>query len=484
MSLAKKSSSLNWPMAALLAGLVGTMGLGCGSNAGSGGGEGGGEGDGTGGNVDAKGGSGGMKTGGKGGSPGTGGTVSAGGSGPAAGGDTGSGGATSPDAGGPGTGGDTGSGGSGPGSGGDTSSGGSGPGSGGDTGSGGATMGTGGTTGGTALVPCSTDPAMQAPMLKKTLIGNVSGQPGEVIGVPGENILYVVSHKTGNVFILQDGKPAPLADPLAKVTVATGGNDEQGLLSIALHPDFAKNHLFYVLYTAANSDITIDEFERLTPTTSMKKQTIWDKPRAAGGEFHNGGMLFFNPKDGVAKPILYHSVGNNLSNQAGQATGVAGRVLAHDLSNGMASTFAYGLRNPYRMSIDRQTGDMWIGDVSNASGGSVFFNAAGKTGTNFGYTTNGGPEVAGGISGHDGSSGAMIGGIVYRGNKIPEICGRYFYGMWKSGNVKSLLQQGGKAAGMQAHTELTVAALSSFGEDGDGEIIMSSQNGQIYRLEK
>jgi glucose/arabinose dehydrogenase len=344
-------------------------------------------------------------------------------------------------------------------------------------------MGTGGMTG-TALVPCSTAPAMQAPTLKRTLIGNVTGQPGEVIGVPGENILYVVSHKTGNVFILQDGKPAPLAEPLAKVTVATGGNDEQGLLSIALHPAFATNHLFYVLYTAANNNITIDEFERLTPTTSMKKRNIWDKPRAGSGEFHNGGMLYFNPKDGAAKPILYHSVGNNLSNQAGQAMGVAGRVLAHDLSNDMASTFAYGLRNPYRMSIDRLTGDMWIGEVSNSSGGSVFFNAAGKVGTNFGYTTNGGPEVAGGISGHDGSSGAMIGGIVYRGNKIPEICGRYFYGMWKSGNVKSLIQQGGKAVGMQAHDELTVASLSSFGEDGEGEIIMSSQNGQIYRLEK
>ena len=78
---------------------------------------------------------------------------------------------------------------------------------------------------------------------------------------------------------------------------------------MALHPTVRQNKLFYIFYTAANGGpITIDEFERLTPTTSMKKQNIYNQGRLGGGAFHNGGSIYFNPKD--ASRCMYLSVGD------------------------------------------------------------------------------------------------------------------------------------------------------------------------------
>ena len=90
--------------------------------------------------------------------------------------------------------------------------------------------------------------------------------------------------------------------------------------------------------------MTIDEFERMTPTTAMTKQNIYSRARArrcARARFHNGGSITFNPKD--ATPYLYFAVGNNESgNQAGKPNGFAGRVLRFDLATKMSTTFAYG----------------------------------------------------------------------------------------------------------------------------------------------
>jgi glucose/arabinose dehydrogenase len=366
------------------------------------------------------------------------------------------------------------------------------PGSGGATGAvdGPATetgAGSGGSGGNPMALPaCSTPPAAMPPALKKTLVTALPAgvQAGQVVGVPGEpGLLYVIGHKNGKVYIIQNGMLLPTQ--LAEVAVAVNGNSEQGLLGIALHPSFASNHLFYLFYTGAmGGAMVVDEFERLTPTTSMKKGTIWNKPRTGGGTFHNGGSLYFNPKD--SKPILYHSIGNNLSGDASNPDGVSGRIVAHDLEAKTATTYSHGFRNPYRMSIDRLTGDMWIGEVSQQAGGAIFFNPAGAPVKNFGFTTNGSEIKAGmSISGQDGSSGAIIGGVVYRGSKIPAICGRYFYGMWQSGVIKSMIQEGGKRVGASiTHPgALSVGGLTSFGEDAEGEIYMSAQGGSIFKLE-
>jgi hypothetical protein len=135
------------------------------------------------------------------------------------------------------------------------------------------------------------------------------------------------------------------------------------------------------------------------------------------------------------------------------------------------------------MSIDRLTGDMYIGDVAGGPGGSVMFQANGAGIRNFGWT---GGEIQGGVSGLQGGLAAIIGGVVYRGNKIPGLCGRYFFGMHTGGVVRSMIVQGGaRVGGITNHAELKLPTgnIASFGEDGEGEIWMAGMNGSIYKIE-
>ena len=378
-------------------------------------------------------------------------------------------------------------------------------------GSGGATGGTGGATGGSGGSPgdggkpetgtggsggsggtpqaaCTGMPAAMPPALRRgapiavAMPANASGQAGQIVGVPGENVLYVIGHTNGRVHVVMNGMATGMS-LIEPVSVSGGGNGpEAGNLSMALHPNFKDNQLFYVFYTGNPGGRTvIDEFKRLTPTTSMKTKTLYNQARANGGPYHNGGSIYFNPKD--ASPSLYLSVGDHQSPAtASAATGVSGRILKIDPMSGMASTFARGLRNPYRMSIDRLTGDMYIGDVANGPGGSVFVARNGAMGTNFGHPSG---EIDGGVSGLQGGLAALIGGVVYRGSKIPGLCGRYFFGMHTGGVIRSMIVVDGQRMGdITNHPELKLPSnISSFGEDGEGEIWMAGMNGSIYKIE-
>jgi glucose/arabinose dehydrogenase len=344
--------------------------------------------------------------------------------------------------------------------------------------------------------PCETEPAMASPALRRgrtlgPILGGGGAQAGQVIGPPGEaDVLYVIGHRNGQVTAIVNGMVSQ--QPFARVTVENSGNDgnERGLLGIALHPKFAENQLFYLFYNGAGARFKVDEFKRTGPSTSMPTQNIYDGQGSS--RYHNGGSIYFNPKDGD-RALLYHSVGNGGgAGPARQANGNRGRILRYDVSTkegvpGMGLqgfTFAYGLRNPYRMSIDRLTGDMWVGEVSGPPGGTIYFYAYpfNTPGKDFG---NDNGNVQGGINGANTGGNAAIGGVVYRGNKIPGLCGRYFFGTNNPGNVRSLIQRGGqRVGGVQNHPELSVPGnLSSFGEDGEGEIWMSSMNGNIYKIE-
>ena len=211
----------------------------------------------------------------------------------------------------------------------------------------------------------------------------------------------------------------------AKVTVATGGNNEQGALSMAFHPK--DRNTFFLLYTAGGGGrITIDEFTRTSPTAATKKGALHS--HAGSNNFHNGGSIYFNPKD--TTPILYSSHGDAENpGGANQANGTNGRILKIDVGTKMVSTFQYNIRNPYRMSIDRLTGDMWIGNVSGPQGGVVHFVANGAAPKSWGHDAPGQS-----IIGRDTSGNAIIGGVVYRGSKIAGLCGRYFFGQHNSGH--------------------------------------------------
>jgi hypothetical protein len=344
---------------------------------------------------------------------------------------------------------------------------------------------------GGGFTPCTEMPSDTPPALKRgPAITGFAGQAGQVVGVPGEKTLYVIGHRNGNVYTVQDGKVE--REPLLHVDVGTGGGSEQGLLSMALHPQFATNHLFYIFFnTQGTAKFRVEEWERMSPTTATMKRVVYDG--RGSNRYHNGGSIYFNPKD--TEPWLYHSVGNAETNEAGNPRGAVGRILRYDVSTGEGVpaktggvgefTFAYGLRNPYRMSIDRLTGDMYIADVANRQGGTIIFNPYGTEGEDFGYRANNGdPDINDGVVRERGGA-AIIGGVVYRGHKIPGLCGRYFYGLHAGGAIKSFVVKNGRRTAAANHPMLNVPGnLSSFGEDGDGEIWMSSMNGNaIYQIQ-
>jgi hypothetical protein len=430
--------------------------------------------------------SGGSNTGGKSSSSNTGGSSSSSTGGSS--GSTSTGGSGSSAAGSGGSAPTAGSGGSGDGTGG--TSGGTGGGTGGAADDAGSPAGTGGTPGGplsSEMPVCKDEPAATVPALKRTDFAKIPAgdEAGQIVGVPGEPGVYILGHTSGKVYY---AGPDGMVDPTPMATVPSKSNppqSEQGLLGMALHPKFAENHLFYLFYSAPN--MRIDELERTGKTSSKMVRTIWDKARAAGGAFHNGGQILFNPMD-KGKPILYHAVGNNANDgESGKPDGVAGRVLAHDLSGAMvvSKTISFGLRNPYRFTVDRLTGDTYIGETNGPPGGAIYGTTFASPTPDYGF--RGGSVkagITGGIEGTTGGDAAVIGGVVYRGTKIKGACGRYFFSGWKSGVIKSIVVKDGKMVGAATtHAGLGVGRISSFGEDGEGEMYIATQNSTVYKIE-
>jgi glucose/arabinose dehydrogenase len=156
---------------------------------------------------------------------------------------------------------------------------------------------------------------------------------------------------------------------------------------------------------------------------------------------------------------------------------------------------AYGLRNPWRFSFDRETGDLWIGDVGQGEIEEIDYLPSGTTGlVNFGWDVFEGTrqyedkepdpsgELVDPVAEYSHAEGCSVtGGFVYRGEAIPAAEGRYFYGDYCSGFIWSLALRNGRAVDVRRHN-IEVNGLSSFGEDAAGELYLVSLTGSVYRL--
>ena len=313
-------------------------------------------------------------------------------------------------------------------------------------------------------------------------------------GEPGN--LYVVE-QGGRIQVLAGGhiRPAPFLDVSSKIV--SGG--EQGLLSVAFDPKYRTNHRFYVDYTDKSGDTHVMQYRSngTTAIASSAKQLLFVKDFASN---HNGGQLQFGP-DGR----LYW--GNGDGGGAGDPQH-NGQSLARPFAKIMRlnvnvasprwTLVAYGLRNPWRFSFDRATGDLYIGDVGQGEWEEIDYLKRGTaTIANFGWNHFEGRHVYESatqlltrgvyhppIAEYPHSQGCSVtGGYVYRGKKVPAAAGRYFYGDYCSGNVWSLKVANGKATSIRREP-FGVKGLSSFGEDASGELYaMSVDSGDLFRLE-
>jgi glucose/arabinose dehydrogenase len=325
----------------------------------------------------------------------------------------------------------------------------------------------------------------------------------------GDQRLFV-TEQPGEIVIV--GRSTPFLDIRSLVSCC----NERGLLSVAFHPRFQVNGLFYVDYTNLNGDTVIARYStspvdpnRANPNSAEILLTI-PQPYAN----HNGGQLQFGP-DGY----LYIGMGDGGSggdpeNRAQNLDSLLGKILRIDVDfaspyavpadNPFVGTpgarreiWAYGLRNPWRFSFDRQTGDLWIGDVGqDAYEEADWQPASSRGGENYGWRFMEGfhcynPSTNCPTAGltlpvleytHDSGNCAIIGGYRYRGPSYARMSGVYFYGDYCSGIIWGATPQraGGVITNLLLHTTMQI---SGFGEDVNGELYVTDiQGGAIYQL--
>jgi glucose/arabinose dehydrogenase len=302
--------------------------------------------------------------------------------------------------------------------------------------------------------------------------------------------LYVVE-QAGRIVRVAGGRRTTFLD--IRNRVLAGG--EQGLLSVAFHPRYAKNGLFYVDYTAApNGNTVIAEYRARGAKKPVRTRVLMNLPDPAAN--HNGGQLVFGP-DG------YLWWGNGDGGGAGDQFGNGQRAGGHfakimrlDVSKPKARwrTWAVGLRNPWRFSFDRKGGALYIADVGQNAWEEVDYVPRGRSHLNFGWNRYEGNARYGDeqllpgwtltppVHVYDHNEGCSItGGYVYRGKQVASATGRYFFGDYCSGRVWSLRVVNGKATDV-TREPFDVPDLSSFGEDARGELYLLSLRGPVYRL--
>ena len=349
--------------------------------------------------------------------------------------------------------------------------------------------------------------------MKLTRIGTFSS-PLYVAQAPGDSRRLFVVQQGGAIRVLRDGRL--LRAPFLDLTRLVKSGGEQGLLSMAFAPDYASSGRFYVDYTDVDGNTRVVQYRRSRSADradphSARLVLFQRQPEAN----HNGGQLQFGP-DG----LLYVGLGDGggeydqhgrVGNGQNRAT-LLGKILRIDPLPGggyrnprdnpfagrrglRPEIYSWGLRNPWRFSFDRATGDLTIGDVGQDMVEEVDFRTRGTArGVNFGWRAYEGTRVEdptlhihGDVKPvleytHAGGACAVTGGYVVRDPRLPALAGRYVYGDFCAGDVLSArLTQHGSSA--RHALGLHVPSLSSFGEDDAGRVYITSLDGPVYRLD-
>ena len=318
--------------------------------------------------------------------------------------------------------------------------------------------------------------------------------PVYVTSLPSDPATLYVVEQPGTIKIVRNGAVAGTFFDI-RSRVKAGG--EQGLLSVAFHPQYATNHRFYVDYTDTHGDTRVVEFRSANgvgrPATARQLLFV-DQPY----DNHNGGQLEFDKNGYLYVGMGDGGSGGDPENRAQNLKSRLGKLLRiNPTRKGSAwQIVGFGLRNPWRFSFDRANGNLWIGDVGQNSWEEVDYRNAARVGrlANYGWSRFEGksvydshkPLVRKGnlispVLVYSHSEGCSItGGYVYRGAAVPAARGRYFYGDYCSGTVWSFPAGNGKTG--ESRVEGKIDALSSFGQDGNGELYATSLNGTLYRL--
>jgi hypothetical protein len=372
-----------------------------------------------------------------------------------------------------------------------------------------------------------------APSSSLTTVRIASGflRPLLVTAAPGDPDRLFVVEQDGRIRLLKNGLPsaAPFLD-IASLTrsPANNGGSEEGLLGLAFHPDYAVNGRFFVYQTDTSGLFNLvvayrrdaDQMDVADPTSREVILAI-DHPDFSN---HNGGMLAFGPSDG----LLYVATGDggdgcDPRGNAQDLGSLLGKILRIDVGAfpyaipgdnpfvGVAGArpeiWAYGLRNPFRFAFDPETADLLIGDVGQGVYEEINLLPAGRGGANLGWDAYEGDHcpnpscLPGGPCGipdyvppvleyqQGQSECAVTGGVTYRGCRMPDLRGTYFYSDFCAAFLRTFRWVDGQRTEDRDRTlemapggGLDIRSVTSFGTDARGEIYVVDRGGEVFRV--
>jgi len=342
--------------------------------------------------------------------------------------------------------------------------------------------------------------AVQAAGIKLQPLASGLGSITSITNAGDSRVFLTI--QTGEILIWSGGAilPTPFLD-LSGVVSCCG---EEGLLSVAFHPNYAANGLFYVYYTvsAGGGGDTIVIARYLDPApggnvygggAGVPLLTI-DHP---GQTNHNGGQLQFGPDGDLYAGTGDGGSGDDPPCNAQNDAVLLGKLIRIDVSAGTHQIWAKGLRNPFRFSFDRAAPhDLWIGDVGQSQREEIDHEPASTSGLNYGWRVMEGdlcdsaancippPKACGDSSytspvfvyDHSGGRCAIIGGYVYRGSQIAGLAGTYLYGDLCSGDLY------GFSGGASTHFSPKAGGLQTFGQDSSGELYLGTGGGDFFQI--
>ncbi|UCG41414.1 MAG: PQQ-dependent sugar dehydrogenase [Acidimicrobiia bacterium] len=366
-------------------------------------------------------------------------------------------------------------------------------------------------------VPTTNAPVTLAPItgFRFETVAEGLQQPTAIAAPPGDDRLFIVE-RIGRIKLLRaDGTVAD--ESFLNITDRVLANGiEQGLLGLAFHPDYGTNGRFFVYYVNKDGQRTLSEFSVSTASPdqanreSEKVFFSYPQPEGSTDIRHYGGGLNFGP-DGY----LWVSVGDGADSrdQGQDPNTIFAALLRLDVDSGdpygtpidnpfangggAAEVWAYGLRNPWRFTVDHETRLVYVGDVGQGAREEINVLAIdGDAGANLGWANVEGtlcffegdcdpasyhlPTIE-----YDHDKGCSVtGGVVYRGTAIPELDGHYFYADWCNQWIESFLLEGGVVTDERDWTaEYNQAGQpNGFGNDSDGELYVATFGGSVVKL--
>jgi len=332
----------------------------------------------------------------------------------------------------------------------------------------------------------------------------------------GDNRLFIVE-QAGLIRVVHGRGPTATSGVFLNIVNRVTSGSEMGLLGLAFHPDYDQNGYFFVNYTSYEGEELLTFVSRFQVTADPDQADpnseliLLQEPQPY--ENHNGGDLNFGPDGYLYIGLGDGGSGGDPGNRAQSETELLGKMLRIDVNHtsggknyaippdnpfigqpALDEIWARGLRNPWRFSFDRHTGDMYIADVGQNNWEEINFQPADSNGgENYGWRLKEGTHCynpssdcdPGGLTDpvfeYSHAEGCSVtGGYVYRGPSIPSLHGAYLYSDWCTGTISALHRDG--AGAWQNKTLADVGNyVSTFGEDNSGELFLAQQNpGKIY----